>query len=68
MNDLGLDDTEFAGDSDFHLEIPQNYLFWDTWVFVMYYIYIYGSVRAIPTYRVYRLYDTVFVRSDAALD
>ena len=38
-----------------HLEIPQNYLFWDIWVFVMYYIY--GSVRAIPTYRVYRLYD-----------
>ena len=37
------------------LEIPQNYLFWDIWVFIMYYIY--GSVWAIPTYRVYRLYD-----------
>jgi hypothetical protein len=27
MNDIGLDNTEFAGDSDFQLEIPQNYLF-----------------------------------------
>ena len=27
------------------------------WHFVLYYIY--GSVRAIPTYRVYRLYDIV---------
>jgi hypothetical protein len=35
MNDIGLDNTEFAGDSDFQLEIPQNYLFWDIWVFVM---------------------------------
>jgi hypothetical protein len=28
-------------------------------MFVMYYIY--GSARAIPTYRVYRLYDTITV-------
>ena len=28
-------------------------------MFVMYYIY--GSVRAIPTYRVYQLYDTILL-------
>jgi hypothetical protein len=27
MNDLGLVDREFAGDSDFQLEIPQSYLY-----------------------------------------
>ena len=32
------------------------YLFWVILLFVMYYIYV--SVRAIPTYKVYRLYNT----------
>ena len=32
-------------------------LFWDFWLFVMYYMF--GSVRDIPTYRVDQLYDTI---------
>ena len=32
----------------------------DFWHFVMFYIY--GSVQAIPTYRVYRLYDNIHIK------
>ena len=44
-----------------HLYTCFIYLVRDISLFVMYYIY--GSVRAIPTYRVYRLYDTMYTCS-----
>ena len=40
MNDLGLVRCTICWRFWFsHLEISQNYLFWDSWVFIMYYIY-----------------------------
>ena len=40
MNDLGLVRCTICWRFWFsHLKISQNYLFWDIWVFVMYYIY-----------------------------
>ena len=40
MNDLGLVRCTICWRFWFsHLEISENYLFWDIWVFVMYYIY-----------------------------
>ncbi len=37
-------------------------------VYIYIYIYIYGRVQAIPTYRVYRLYDYPLLTSDNSID
>ena len=56
INFLGLTGLDLSRKSQiWHLLGTKFYYGRDFWGFVMYYIY--GSVWAIPTYRVYRLYD-----------
>ena len=54
---LGLIEKYSAEDYDCKIKKLKSLPVLSYFIFVMYYIY--GRVRAIPTYRVYRLYDNI---------